>query len=65
MKISNFVFLVVGSKPPYLTAIYDINEELLDEGYEKFERALERYAEYLSGEDKWSGLSYGRETITL
>jgi len=65
MKITNFVFLVVGSKPPFLTAIYDINLELLQEGRDKYREALERYSNYLLSSDKWSGLSYGRETVTL
>lgn len=65
MKITNFVFLVVGSKPPFLTASYDINTELLQEGRDKYREALTRYSNYLLSSDKWSGLSYGRETVTL
>ena len=64
-EISNFKFLVVGSKPPYLTAVYDINEDLLEEGREKTAEALDRYWNYKNGTDEWSGLSYGRETVTL
>ena len=65
MKISNFKFQVVGSKPPYLTAVYDINDDLLEEGREKIAEALNRYWNYKNGTDKWTGLSYGRETVTL
>lgn len=65
MKITNFIFLVVGSKPPFLTAIYDINPELLQEGRDKYREALERYSNYLLLSDKWNGLSYGREMVTL
>jgi exodeoxyribonuclease VIII len=64
LKISNFKFLVVGSKPPYLTAIYDLNNELVKEGEEIYYAALLKYRKYLDG-DKWDGLDYGRETVTL
>ena len=65
LKISNFKFLVVGSKPPYLTAIYDLNDDLVQEGRDKYREAFTRYEAYLSGKDRWDGLSYGRETVTL
>jgi len=65
MQITNFVFLVVGSKPPYLTASYDIDGDRLVEATDKYREALARYATYKTGNDKWAGLSYGRETVTL
>lgn len=65
LAIENFKFLVVGSKPPYLTAIYDLNDDLVEEGRLKYREALTRYSNYLSGADAWDGLSYGRETVTL
>lgn len=65
MKIKDFKFLVVGSKPPYLTAIYNLNDELIAEGREFYREALTRYHNYLMTSDKWDGLPYGRETVTL
>lgn len=65
LKITNFKFLVVGSKPPYLTAIYDLTEEDVQEGRDKYREGLTQYHAYLSGKDRWDGLSHGRETVTL
>jgi len=65
MTMDDFIFLVVGNKPPYLTAIYNLNEDLLEEGELFFRNALLRYANYLESDDKWDGLEYGRELITL
>ena len=65
MTIDNFIFLCVGSKPPYLTAIYDLNDDLVEEGDAFFRRALLRYKTYLESDDKWDGLECGRELVTL
>ena len=65
MSISDFQFLVVGSKPPYLTAIYNLSDEVYNEGHDKFREALDIYNNYLHSDDKWDGLYYGRETVTL
>jgi hypothetical protein len=65
MQISNFIFLVVGSTPPHLTAIYDLNEDLVQEGRDKYREALMTYSKYLMSDDGWDGLSYGREVVTL
>ena len=65
MKLDNFIFFAVGNKPPYLTAIYDLNEELLQEGEMFFRNSLLVYKNYLESEDKWTGLELGRELITL
>ena len=65
MTISDFQFVVVGSKPPYLTAIYNLNNDLLQEGRERYQGALLAYRNYLDSDDKWDGLTYGREVVTL
>lgn len=65
MSIDNFVFLVVGSKPPYLTGIYDLNTELEESGEEFFRESLKTYSNYLNSDDKWDGLVDGRELVTL
>jgi exodeoxyribonuclease VIII len=65
MSIHEFKFLVVGSVPPYSTAIYDLNEDLIEEGRDIYRRALNRYSDYLLGVDTWAGLVHGRETVTL
>ena len=65
MSINEFKFLVVGSVPPYSTAIYDLNDDLIAEGRDIYRRALNRYSNYLLGVDTWAGLVHGRETVTL
>ena len=76
MKIDNFIFLVVGNHPPYLTAHYDLpstKEEIkpgspdisLEEGERFYRSALNKYKDYLESEDDWDGLEYGRELVTL
>ena len=65
MSIKGFKFLVVGSKPPYSTAIYDLNDELREKGRNYYEEALMRYKRCLTGEETWKGLPSGRETVTL
>jgi len=65
MKMDNFIFFAVGNKPPYLTAIYDLNEELLEEGEMFFRNSLLVYKNYLESDDKWDGLENGRELVTL
>ena len=63
--MDNFIFLAVGNKPPYLTAIYDLNEELLQEGDAFFRKSLLIYKNYLESDDKWTGLENGRGLVTL
>jgi hypothetical protein len=65
MTVKDFRFLAVGNKPPYLTAIYNLNDDLLIEANEYIRTSLNRYAEYIMGTDKWEGLTYGRECVTL
>lgn len=65
LTIDDFQFIVVGSTPPYSTAIYKINSDLLGEGVDIYKQSLLTYSNYLLSEDKWSGLSYGREVVTL
>ena len=65
MRIPTFKFLVVGSTPPFSTAIYDLNEDLVEEGGLLYRNALNRYSNYLLGLETWKGLSHGTETVTL
>ena len=65
MTISGFKFLVVGSVPPYSTAIYDLNADTMEEGRDIYRLALYRYGNYLVGDNIWKGLVHGRETVTL
>ena len=65
MKMDNFIFFACGNKPPYLTAIYDLNEDLLEEGELFFRNSLLVYRNYLESEDKWDGLENGRSLVTL
>lgn len=65
LNIRGFIFLVVGSVPPYSTAIYEINQEDMLKGEEQYREALTRYSRYLNGEDTWTGLPNGREVVVL
>ena len=65
LRIKGFLFFVVGSKPPFLTAIYKLNEDMEHEGRCKYKQALIDYAEYKTSNDPWDGLPLGREVVEL
>lgn len=65
MQMDNFIFFAVGNKPPYLTAIYELNDDLVAEGEEFFRNSLSTYKKYLESDDDWDGLERGRELVTL
>lgn len=65
MQIDDFKFLVVGSKPPWLTAIYNLSEERVAYGRERYRYALDELERYFMSDDQWDGLPYAREVVTL
>lgn len=65
MTITDFIFLVVGSNPPHLTARYSFGEELRESGWDKYNRGVSEIYRYEKTNDKWDGLPYGREVVTL
>ena len=65
MNTDEFQFIVVGSKPPYLTGIYRLNDDLMEEGRDYIRSALDTYANYMLSSDDWDGLPQGREVVTL
>ena len=66
LDIKDFLFFVVGKTPPYLTGIYNINDELIEEGRARYLAALSKMECYLiRGEGAWDGLEQGREVVTL
>jgi exodeoxyribonuclease VIII len=65
IKVNGFRFLVVGSNRPHLTAIYKLNLEQIQDGYDKYTRGLNELHRYEFTDDKWTGLPYGREIVTL
>lgn len=65
MQITDFGFITIGSKPPYLTAVYNLTDELVQEGREYYKKALKTYADYLMSDDMWDGLTEGRSVVTL
>ena len=65
LDIEGFRFIVVGSKPPYDTAIYELDDELMDEGRQFYTNGLQAYSDYLTSSDRWSGLPYGRDIVTI
>ncbi len=64
LDVKGFRFMVVGSKPPHNTAIYELDFEWANEGRKQYLEALRSYRNYLTG-DGWDGLSYGREIKVL
>jgi len=75
MDIEDFIFFVVGSKPPFLTGIYNLprlKEDVvsgpdvsLEEGERFFRHSLDVYKKYSDSPDNWDGLEYGRDLVTL
>ena len=65
MTATDFQFLAVGSKPPYLTGIYRLPDDFIAAGKEYCRRSLDRYANYMLSDDDWDGLPQGREVVTL
>lgn len=65
INVKDFRFLVVGNKPPYLTAIYTLNDGLIEEGNTVVREAIDRYSDYLLGVETWEGLPYGRDVVVL
>lgn len=59
-----FVFVVQEKDPPYLVAVYDLDDEALRIGRERNRRALERYRD-CSESGLWPGYSADIETIAL
>ena len=65
LKIKGFLFFVVASKPPLLTAIYKLNTDWENEGRCKYNWALDRMVSYQISDDQWDGLPRGREVVEL
>jgi len=65
LRLQEFVFLCVQTVPPFLTAAYNINADLLQEGVDIIHDALDRYQNYVEGKDTWRGLPRGRQVVTL
>jgi len=65
IKVQDFLFFFCQSKPPYLTAIYRLSQDDVNWGRCEYNWALNRLARYQLGEDRWTGLPYGREIVEL
>lgn len=65
MTIHGFVFVFIETSPPYHTAMYTLNEDLVAEGEDIVRRSLDRYHRYVTGQDTWTGLEHGTEVVTL
>lgn len=59
-----FLFVVQEKEPPYLVAVYDLDDEALRIGRDRNRRALERYRDCTES-GIWPGYSAGIETIAL
>lgn len=59
-----FLFVVQEKDPPYLVAVYDLDDEALRIGRERNRRALERYRDCTES-GLWPGYSTDIETIAL
>jgi len=65
MQIDRFVFICVERHPPYHTALYELNDDLISEGRMIIRQALDKYHRYKTGKDDWTGLDQGREVVVL
>jgi len=60
----HFVMLAVEKTPPYLTALYALDDEAIAFGRQKYMEAIEIYLQY-RGANSWPGYSDQIETIGL
>lgn len=60
----NFLIIVCESKPPYLTAIYELDAEAIEMGAYEVERLRELYADCLAS-DTWEGYPKAIQTLEL
>ena len=59
-----FVFIVVESEPPHLCALYELDDESLEEGYRKRSQYLSKWRECVQS-SKWPGYPDGVQDARL
>jgi len=62
--VENFVFLAIEKKPPYLVAIYELDDQAKQRGSMLRERDINRYLHCLE-KDEWPGFSETIESLSL
>jgi hypothetical protein len=61
----SFLLFFVQSKPPFLTAMHNFNNDDINDGRCAYNWALNQLAEYKTSDDPWGGLPRGREVVEL
>lgn len=64
LKKEVFIFIAVEKKPPYATAVYQLDDAAIEIGRSQYRRLLARYMECLSSE-KWPAYSSNIEFLSL
>lgn len=64
LEIDGFIFIAVESAHPYAVGIYQLDDESIEIGRQKYQAALERYRECEAFDD-WPGYSPELLTLTL
>lgn len=63
-EVDGFFFIVFEKSNPPMVAVYELSASAIAEGYARYRRALERYAECLE-KDEWPGYAEGVQQIGL
>lgn len=64
IEIVNFIFIVVEKSSPYAVALYELDEESIEAGRAKYQKALNTYKDCIAT-GEWQGYSSNIETIRL
>jgi exodeoxyribonuclease VIII len=60
-----FLFAVIDKRPPYITALFEFDEEAIIAADHAIERDLANLAEYQSGRREWPDITTGIHTLTV
>jgi exodeoxyribonuclease VIII len=65
LNLDHFVFVVVENKPPFMSAIYRIDDASVEIGRSDYKKDLEKYIDIINNKEKYDIPSYtnGIETI--
>jgi hypothetical protein len=61
---TRFIFIAIENTPPYLTAVYEVDNKTLIKGWDTYQRLLEKYAECRQT-GNWPGYAEGIQELTL
>jgi hypothetical protein len=64
MNVEHFAFIAVEKKPPHAVAVYQLNDDVIEQGWTDIERLLHQYAKCQTS-GNWPGYSEGVPEIGL